>query len=233
MLFYLDVETSPTADPATVAAIAAAVRPPANYKKAETVAAWERDEKPALVAERLRATALDGTYGQIFAAAWAKDDAGPQCVTGSEKEVLAAIFGAMADMPKIPAHGTRGLETDLVFVGHNVHDFDLRFMWQRAVINGIRPPTAFVGAVHAKPWAGRVADTMQIWNPSRERRISLANLCLALGVPTPKGDLDGKSVYDAFVLGEVERVRNYVLGDVVATRSCYLKMMYGREPVAA
>lgn len=52
-------------------------------------------------------------------------------------------------------------------------------------------------------------------------RVSLDALCRALSVPTPKGDLDGSQVYDAWQAGEVERIAAYNLRDAAATAECW------------
>ena len=42
---YLDIETIPAQSPEAHAAIAENVKPPAQMKKAETIAAWEANDK--------------------------------------------------------------------------------------------------------------------------------------------------------------------------------------------
>ena len=48
---YLDIETIPTDNPAHIEQIAAAVKPSASITKADTLAAWEKDTKPAKIIE--------------------------------------------------------------------------------------------------------------------------------------------------------------------------------------
>jgi predicted PolB exonuclease-like 3'-5' exonuclease len=63
-----------------------------------------------------------------------------------------------------------------------------------------------------------------MWNPSREKRVSLDRLCKILGVPTSKGDMDGSKVAETAAAGEWDKIARYCEGDVIATRACYLKM---------
>jgi hypothetical protein len=68
------------------------VKAPGNIKKAETIEAWERDEKPAAVLEAVRKTGLDGTYGRICCIGFAVDDEPVECAFGNEEDVLRNFF---------------------------------------------------------------------------------------------------------------------------------------------
>lgn len=225
MNIFLDCETIPTEDPAAIADIAAGIKPPANYKKADTIEAWEKNEKTAAVAEAILKTAFDGTYGRIIVLGYAVDDAEPVALCGVEGEILAQFFSAVSASAKYVFQSGEG-ERLLAFVGHNLLGFDLRFLWQRSVINRVKLPSSLMKACKARPWDGMVADTMQMWHPDRDRRISLEKLCKALGVTTPKTDLDGSKVYEAYKAGEIERIANYCKGDVIAMRECYKRLTF-------
>ena len=61
------------------------------------------------------------------------------------------------------------------WIGHNIVSFDLRFLWQRCLVLGIRPPVPL-------PLEGRdgiVTDTMIEWAGrfARDRWPSLEDLC--------------------------------------------------------
>lgn len=216
-----DIETIPCADPAIIAEIEAGVKPPGNLKKAETIAAWERDEKPAAVLEAVRKTSLDGTYGRICCIGFAVDDEPIECAFGNEADVITNFFRWLEGAARISNYTDR---QSAVFVGHNILSFDLRFLWQRCVVNGIRPPAIIPFA--AKPWDGKVFDTMTAWNPDRDRKISLDKLCRALGVPTSKGDLDGSRVAEYWQAGRHQEVAAYCMGDVEAVRQCHKRMTF-------
>jgi hypothetical protein len=219
---FLDLETTPCSDPAIIADIAAGIRPPGNLKKAETIEAWERDDKPGAVLEAVKKTALDGTYGRICCIGFAADDGPVECVYGDdEADNLTRFFDWLVQAARISDYTDR---QSAIFVGHNILSFDLRFLWQRCVVNGIRPP-AFI-PFNAKPWDGKVFDTMTAWNPERERRISLDKLCRALGVPSSKGDLDGSKVAEYWQAGKHQEVAAYCMADVEAVRQCHKRMVF-------
>lgn len=218
---FLDIETIPTDDPAIIAEIEAGVKAPGNLKKAETIEVWERDEKPAAVREAVRKTGLDGTYGRICVIGMAVNDEPVECTFGNEDDVLSTFFRWLEGAARISDYTER---QSAVFVGHNILSFDLRFLWQRCVVNGIRPPTVI--PFNAKPWDGKVFDTMTAWNPERERRISLDKLCRALGVPSSKGDLDGSKVAEYWQAGRHQEVAAYCMADVEAVRQCHKRMLF-------
>ena len=225
MNIFLDLESIPCEDPATIAEIASGIKQPANYKKTETIAAWEANEKPAAVAEAVLKTAFDGTYGRVIVIGYAVDDGNPIALRGPEKEILAQFFADISAAARYVYQSGEG-ERLLVFIGHNLVGFDLRFLWQRAVINRVKMPSSLLKACKARPWDAVVADTMQMWHPDRDRRISLEKLCKALGVATPKTDLDGSKVYEAYKAGELDRIAEYCGGDVVAMRECYKRLTF-------
>jgi len=218
---YFDIETLPSDDSGIIADIAAGIKPPGNLKKAETIEAWERDEKPAAVLEAVRKTGLDGTYGRICCIGFAVDDEPVECSFGNEEDVLRNFFRWLNGAARISDYTDR---QSAIFVGHNVLSFDLRFLWQRCVVNGIRPPAII--PFNAKPWDGKVFDTMTAWNPARERSISLDKLCRALGVPSSKGDLDGSKVAEYWQAGRHQEVAAYCMADVEAVRQCHKRMVF-------
>ena len=216
MNLFFDLETLPSNDPAIIAAIAAEITPPGNMKKADTIAAWEANEKPAAILEAVAKTAFDGTYGRICSIAYAFDD-GPVSVACSEDErgLIVNFFDAVRQSTKSGR--------DITAIGHNITGFDLKFLWKRAVILGIRPaPLPF----KAKPWDSTVFDTMVQWDADPGKRISLDNLCKVLGIPSPKGDLDGSQIAGAFAAGRFDDIAKYNAGDVEAVRAVYKRMIF-------
>lgn len=213
----MDLETIGTEEPDVIADITASITHPKTMSKADTIALWTEKEKPALIAEAIAKTSFDGGLGRIVCIGWAVDDNDPYCLTGehSEADMLKAFFTSV------------GGYRQPIFVGHNISGFDLRFLWQRAVVHGIRPPTQI--PFNKKPWDTSIFDTMLAWNPDREKRTSLAKLCRILGVNNPKSELDGSKVWEYFKAGRIAEIAEYCRGDVVATRECYRRMNFSTE----
>lgn len=212
MELTLDIECIPNLDAAAIEEITAAVKAPGNYKKPESIAEWMAENREGIVNEQIHKACFAGETGQIICIGWAFDEQEPEALTGPEPEILSGFFA------KVKQHVQ---QEALNVIGHNV-SFDIRYIWQRAVINGIRPPWQIKW--HAKPWDHH--DTMAMWHPDRDKKISLGKLCKALGIQTSKSDLDGSKVWDYYKAGKIQEIAAYCKADVAATRQCYRRMVF-------
>ncbi|WP_185982560.1 hypothetical protein [Aureimonas mangrovi] len=149
---FFDIETLPTANPDVIADIEASVRPPATMKKAETIARWEAEERPAAVAEAVAKTALDGGYGLVASIAWAIGGGPVVAATSAgqhgydeavERALIAGLFGELDRLRE-------EFKVTPTLVGHCISSFDILFLWRRALVLGITPPHWW--PVHAAPW---------------------------------------------------------------------------------
>jgi hypothetical protein len=114
-----------------------------------------------------------------------------------------------------------------VFIGHNIVGFDLRFLFQRSVMLGIKPPLVF--PFKAKPWDDIVFDTMTAW-AGVGNRFSLSKLCKVFGLDakgTEIGDeIDGSKVWDFVKGGRIDDVAKYCGGDVERTRAIHKRLTF-------
>jgi len=236
MNIYIDIETIPGQQPAVREALAAdaaiekaAVRAPSNYKDETKIAEYiaaKHAEIDSAADEKWRKTALDGAYGQIVVASIAVDDAPPVAFyrdewATAERDILLDLFDALRDAHD-PARMTRP-----TFIGHNIVAFDLRFIFQRAVLNGVIPPSII--PFNARPWDDSVFDTMTAW-AGVGNRVSLDKLCGAFGI-AKKGseigdDIDGSKVWDYVQAGRIADVAKYCNADVERVRSIHRRMIF-------
>ena len=251
VLLTIDIETVPCQRPdilaelkasmsADLASKIAAIAPPGNYKKQETIDAWYADEAPKIRAamqsefeneldSAYRKTSFDGAFGQVCVIGFAIND-----------EPAITLFNTdWQDERTLLENFACCLTSDIehkdfvTVVGHNVASFDLRFLMHRYIVNGIRPHSVISRAAQAKPWeSDKVFDTMVQW-AGVGNRIKLDKLCKALNVPTPKGELDGSKVWDYVNAGRIEEVAAYCKKDVEATRQVYKRMTFATELQAA
>lgn len=250
-IITLDIETIPAQDPkvlkklmdtATEAAEyeVANLKPPGNLKKQESIDAWIADEMPIKAAairngaketaiQQYRATSFDGKFGQIAVIGFAFNDEPASTLYGdpfdknTEKSLLASFYGWVGQ------RFNEGKGVPITFIGHNIIDFDLRFMFQRSVMNYIKPHACI--PFDAKPWSDTVFDTMTRWAGQRNR-VSMASLCEAFGMDG-KGDIDGSKVWDYIQAGKIDEVAQYCAGDVERTRAFYKRMTFQADyPVA-
>lgn len=227
MNLYLDIETIPTDRADVRDYIAATVSAPAQMKKAETIAAWEANDKPAAVDEAVAKTGLDGAFGRICVIGYAVDDLDIETIHEAEDEGwLLHEFAANLSALVSPS----GRHTTCL-IGHNVSGFDLRFLVQRFIVHGIKPPMVIARAARAKPWEEQIVfDTMVQW-AGVGGRVSMDKLCMALSIPSPKGEMDGSMVAQHVKDGRIEEVAAYCRRDVEAARAIHRRMTFAPVPV--
>ncbi|MFH1978944.1 MAG: ribonuclease H-like domain-containing protein [Patescibacteria group bacterium] len=196
---YLDIETLPAPD-----------------NKHEVLRflhekAIEKNKKTGQDFEQyLLRTSFDGAFGRIFCIGYAMDDNPTEVLYAkdNEKEMLEK-FWEIAD------------QSDL-FIGHNVMDFDLKFIYQRSIINSVKPSKDLSFARYRN---FPIYDTMKEWSKwSYDVSIGLEALALALGIPTPKDGIDGSQVYNFYKEGKIEEILEYCKRDVDTTRAVYKRM---------
>jgi len=236
MNVYLDLETVPAQSPEAIddlmrqqAIEVAGIRAPSNYKDQAKIDEYVKakiDEINAASDERYRKTSFDGAAGQIVCIGFAFDDE-PVSVAyhtdwaNSEPYLLNGFYEALKSRFE-PSRDRRP-----VFVGHNLVGFDLRFLYQRSVMLGIRPPIWI--PITPKPWDESVFDTMTAWS-GFGNRVSLDKLCRAFGIAA-KGseigeEIDGSKVWDFVKAGRIEDVAKYCAGDIERTREIHKRLTF-------
>ena len=212
---YLDIETIPTQSPEIREAIAQNITPPANMKKAETIAQWEANEKQKAVEEAIAKTALDGAYGSICCIGCTIDDETVYSYSMPDFSEADLIDQWLLEVQEQVPHWATP-----TIVGHNVVTFDIRFIWQRAIILGVRMPKWFPR--DPKPWGFETFDTMTAFAGQRGT-IGLDRLCQVLGIEG-KGDVDGSMIGQMYAEGRHEEIAAYCRADVERTRAVHKRM---------
>lgn len=113
---------------------------------------------------------------------------------------------------------------DKFLCAHNGKEFDFPYLCRRMIINNIKlPEILMIGG--KKPWEITHIDTMELWKfGDYKSYTSLSLLALALGIPTPKDDIDGSMVGDVYWKEKnLERVVTYCQKDVITLARVYLR----------
>lgn len=211
MNIYLDIETLPSDSDWVREEVAKGITCPGNYSKPESIAKWEAENKPALVDEALQKTGLDGGYGRVCCIGIAVDDGPVRVELATEEAPLLAIVKEALDVGNMP-----------VIVGHNI-SFDIRFLFQRCVVNGVWPGKALYAASLAKPWDKCLADTMLMWHP--QNKVSLAKLAKILGIE--KNDpVEGSQVAALWKEGKHDAIIAHCKSDVEVVREVHRKLTF-------
>jgi len=232
MNIYFDIETIPSQSFAAIELIKAeiekqklSVKAPGNYKDQEKIDAYIKAEVEKLDAEfdaTYRKTSFDGGLGEICCIGYAFDDAAPQSIYGDTETKMLREFYAVLQENYNPSSQQKPK-----FIGHNIVNFDLRFMFQRSVMVGVKPPMMI--PFSAKPWDESIFDTMTAW-AGHGNRVSLDKLCKIFNIPL-KGseigkEIDGSMVWDFYQAGRIQDIAKYCAGDVDRTRQAYKRMTF-------
>ena len=136
-----------------------------------------------------------------------------QVLQGEETEIIKAFWKLAAECN--------------LFVGHNILDFDLRFIYQRSIIHQIKPSRDLPFARFRN---APIYDTMQEWSKWGREHASLDTLSKALSIPSPKETLDGSKVYPHYRAGKIAEIVEYCKRDVDSTRQLYRRLTFTKVP---
>lgn len=186
---------------------------------------WEKNEisKMWLYPEFAKVVCISAGYympdGSRKMATWANDD---------EKTVLEWFAKVLEKAYKV--------------VWHNAINFDAPFLERRYIINGMTVPNVIRGTAlddkglykPKKPWDVRVEDTMLMRKTTAWSSSGLETICLALGIPSPKTDMDGSKVAEKYYASVwswgmldlfYRQIKDYCEKDVDATMQVYRKIL--------
>ena len=114
-------------------------------------------------------------------------------------------------------------------VGHNILGFDLPFVFQRCLVNGLKVrPFVNLNEYNVRG----VFDTMHRWWLGAKRNVSLDDIAWSLGIQSSKtSEVEGSKVFDLYQAGKLDLIREYNLNDVRVTRKIYEHMVasFGRN----
>lgn len=123
-----------------------------------------------------------------------------------------------------------GLNNKWCFAGHNIKEFDIPFICRRLVINHMNLP-GYLDFQNMKPWETNIVDTFQYWRfGDYKHYTSLKLLAAAMGIPSPKDDIDGSMVGELYWVSDkneravnLKRIANYCQKDVITTGNIILR----------
>lgn len=167
-------------------------------------------------AELIKKLSLSAVTAKIICICYAIEpplDCEVQALRGEETEIINAFWKLAADCN--------------LFVGHNILDFDLRFIYQRSIIHQIKPSRDLPFARFRN---APIYDTMQEWSKWGREHASLDTLSKALSIPSPKENLDGSKVYPYYRAGKLAEIVEYCKRDVDSTRQVYRRLTFTNGP---
>lgn len=205
---YLDIETLPADE-----TLKSEIIPLITVRRGS--AKRKKDDKilnAAEIEEKFRDTALNGNFGRILCIAYCKEppENNPvEILKGDEKLILKSFWEIAADVS--------------LFIGHNIMEFDLKFIYKRSVIHNIRPSQNLNFARYRN---NPIYDTMREWERWGQDFIALDTLAKILGLESSKKELDGSKVYEYFLQGKLEEIYQYCKADVEVVKKVYKKINF-------
>ncbi|GIL22857.1 MAG: 3'-5' exonuclease [Bacteroidota bacterium] len=108
---------------------------------------------------------------------------------------------------------------------HNGKEFDFPYICRRSLVNNLPIPSV-LNMSGKKPWEIGHLDTMEMWKfGDFKHYTSLDLLASIFDIPTSKGVMDGSMVSEVYhSQGDLRKIAEYCIGDVVAVAQLYLKM---------
>lgn len=202
---FVDIETRRTTNAAVIRRLTEKVKPPGQYKKADSIAKWWADEGQNAIAEAINRTALDGTYGRLASFAWAQNDDTPKVMSGDDE------VGMLHGIAEV--FNTKGFDLTVAFNG----EFDFRFLYQRFIVNGVQRP--FLPGLSRGDY---YFDPMREWSGFKGF-ISQADLAAALGIER-EDKTTGADIGDLIDTGDWDAVEYHNCQDIITLREIYRRM---------
>lgn len=108
---------------------------------------------------------------------------------------------------------------------HNGKEFDFPYIARRMIIHGITLPYK-LNLFGKKPWEVQHLDTLELWKfGDHKNYTSLKLLTNILGIPSPKGDIDGSEVYKVYYKDkDIIRIIDYCERDTIAVAQILLRL---------
>ena len=97
--------------------------------------------------------------------------------------------------------------------GWNIKNFDVPWVIRQCLINGLDVPS-ILSTYEKKPWEVSVLDLKEIWKSNSSLDTSFEEAVYAMGLPSPKDDIDGSQVHGEFYKGNIDRIVTYCEKDV-------------------
>lgn len=212
----IDIETVPTVD---------LRKAPATIAQAVSKAAEQRQYDEAKV------MGLSPFFGQVVSLAVGDGNADPSIMPvtvfvvpprGHEGKKLPSWVRAVSERELIEAFwGLAALaETVVTFNGFY---FDIPYLVARSVVLGVPARVDLLSQRYAtKPHC----DVLRVFTQDSRslQPATLEIVCWALGIQSPKGDMDGSLVAPTYQAGDIEKIAVYNAADVRATAAVYRRL---------
>ena len=214
-ILFLDIETVP--EKAEFSDLSEEARElwalKTQYQRKDEISAEDYYERAGILAEFGKVICISVGF---FAGCGARRQFRLRSFTGEESKLLEAFAQLLNE------HFNRPRQ---LLCAHNGKEFDFPYLARRMLINGLPLPDK-LNLFGKKPWEVPHLDTMELWKfGDFKHYTSLRLLAHILGIPSPKGDLDGSKIRSVYYeQGDLDRIVRYCELDVVTTAQIFLRL---------
>ena len=214
----LDLETIPVQDKLMKDVVRGKVTHPKTMKVEKTIAAWEKDKRASAEDDAILKTSFAPLFGEIIVIGFAIEDGevfDVRRMTDETEQFMLARFWKILD-------NLLGANNSIVWIGHNVASFDIPFLYNRCMINKVKPISL---PRNPKSWDKKVFDTLYevMGNNSAGGTLDTISTILGLG---SKDGMDGSQVWPEYQAGNIDKIADYCRNDVRLTREIYKRILF-------
>ena len=212
MLAYIDIETGYPTRPDVQTYLTSDIKPRKNLVDPVKI----QNDIAAKTEEAMASAPLSGLWGEVLCVGIALNEQEPVVLSDvNEKALLEQTMrflrDAWIDQNKRPPQ----------FIGFNISEFDLPFLWKRCLVHGIKPPYPLYQ--QEKPWSSRFVDLRHILGCGDMRAHgTLKDWCYALGI-SMTGDIDGAEV-PAMWQRDRQKVIDHCRADVIRLQEIHRRI---------
>lgn len=150
------------------------------------------------------------TYGRIVCISFGYLDNGQERISSfygeDERDIVEKFNNLLKKIEK----------KDFNLSGFRIAYFDIPWVAHKLAKYGIKPAD-IITTYNKKPWEMRITDMSDDWKSKFAWAFSFDEMCYELGIESPKDNMNGGDVHDAYWKGRVEDVKIYCEKDVKAS----------------
>ena len=214
----IDLETIPVQQEALKNIVRSKVTHPKTMKVEKTIAKWEAEQRPQAELDAILKTSFSPLFGEIIVIGFAIEDGEVfdihRMKNESENSMLSRFWKVLDNL--------LGANNSITWIGHNVTSFDLPFLYNRCMINNVKPISL---PRNPKAWSKQVFDTLYEVMGNNVAGGSLDTISTILGLGGKDG-MDGSQVWPEYQAGNIDKIADYCRNDVNLTREIYKRILF-------
>lgn len=224
MKVFIDIETIPNQKQGALYECISNVKAPKNLKKPESIDKWLSDNKNEQGKKDWLKTSLDGNSGEIVVICFAVEDGDVIKLFRKIDESERDLIEKFCEKLEVELNSKAGdiYTFKPYFVGHNIINFDIPFLFKRFVINCVTPGFNFS---RNSRHPSSMFDTMEAWEGFKGY-VSMDEIAKVLKIKGKSKGMNGSDVWEEVSAGNYDKVVSYCANDVECVRNIYNRLNF-------